>query len=246
MATIQDLQKAQTAHDAEIANLKATIDELQAQLAGITIPPAVQDAIDAQVAAVKASTALVIQANTEASNISTQPFQGFNPPVAAITPSNNGLTVTFDASASTPGSNPLATYQFNFGDGILSDPQKAPTIDHTYAHNGNYAAMVIVADTKGIVGKQITNVPVQELNGPTAVLVLTNNGLTITADASQSKQGDTVLVEGKLDFGDGNGAIMPDLKMDYTYAKPGTYTVTLTAIDDAGTAATTTADITVK
>ncbi|MFG3639360.1 PKD domain-containing protein [Micromonospora sp. NPDC047762] len=67
-------------------------------------------------------------------------------------------SVTVDASASLPGLNPIASYQFSFGDGS-SVTQTSPIASHTYANPGSYRIAVTVTGTdgrSGTYGRQIS------------------------------------------------------------------------------------------
>ncbi|MEU8126062.1 right-handed parallel beta-helix repeat-containing protein [Micromonospora sp. NPDC049049] len=57
-------------------------------------------------------------------------------------------SVTVDASASTPGLSPIASYQFSFGDGSTVT-QTSPTASHTYTKPDLYVVNVIVTGTDG-------------------------------------------------------------------------------------------------
>ncbi|NUR62705.1 MAG: PKD domain-containing protein [Catenulispora sp.] len=59
-----------------------------------------------------------------------------------------GQPVTFDASQSKPGSSPIASYAFDFGDGITQTTDK-PTASHAYTQPGQFTATVRVTDTDG-------------------------------------------------------------------------------------------------
>ncbi|MFL6073171.1 MAG: right-handed parallel beta-helix repeat-containing protein, partial [Mycobacteriales bacterium] len=62
------------------------------------------------------------------------------------------LTVTADASASTAGSSPIASYRFNFGDGSApAGPQAGATTTHQYTAPGTYTLAVSVTDSAGLV-----------------------------------------------------------------------------------------------
>lgn len=78
-----------------------------------------------------------------------------NPPTAALTVTPTAgpppLPVTADASASTDsGGSPIASYQFDFGDGTTVGPQSAAVASHTYAGAGSYTVTVTVTDTAGL------------------------------------------------------------------------------------------------
>jgi parallel beta-helix repeat protein len=84
-------------------------------------------------------------------------FQGttpIKPPTAALSvrPASGvaPLPVTADASASTPGGNPIASYSFDFGDGsAVVGPQPGATATHTYSQPGTFTVTVTVTDTGG-------------------------------------------------------------------------------------------------
>jgi YVTN family beta-propeller protein len=61
-----------------------------------------------------------------------------------------GSPTTFDASASTPGSTPIASYAFSFGDGSAKVISSADVQSHTYELAGTYTASVTVTDTDGV------------------------------------------------------------------------------------------------
>jgi parallel beta-helix repeat protein len=79
---------------------------------------------------------------------------GAQGPTAALTVSPASgtapLAVAADASASTAGSAPIATYAFNFGDGTTAGPQAGATAVHIYQAAGSYTVTVIVTDTSGL------------------------------------------------------------------------------------------------
>lgn len=62
-----------------------------------------------------------------------------------------GVPLTLDASASTPGSptDPIATYRWNFGDGSAEMETAVPTVQHTWPNEGAYPASVTVVDSDG-------------------------------------------------------------------------------------------------
>src|SRR2546426_12668400 len=67
--------------------------------------------------------------------------------------------VLFDGSASfNDAGPPVATYQWNFGDGGTGSGK---TIPHTYASGGNFTATLTVTDTSGGSGSSSQTVPVQ-------------------------------------------------------------------------------------
>lgn len=60
------------------------------------------------------------------------------------------VTVTADASASVQGTNAVASYSFDFGDGTVVGPQVNATASHTYTTAGTYTLQVTVTDSIGL------------------------------------------------------------------------------------------------
>ena len=82
-----------------------------------------------------------------------EPEPPATPPTAAITGSTNGFIgepVSFSAAGSTQGSNPIATYQFDFGDGVSRPPSADPNATYLYNHGGTYQVTVTVTDASGL------------------------------------------------------------------------------------------------
>ncbi|MEU7000106.1 PKD domain-containing protein [Nonomuraea sp. NPDC046570] len=81
------------------------------------------------------------------------------PPTAAVSLNQSTgtapLAVTANASATTAGSSPIATYTFDFGDGTVVGPQAGSSASHTYTTPGSYTITVTVADT-GISSDDVT------------------------------------------------------------------------------------------
>ncbi len=89
-------------------------------------------------------------------------------PVSGPAPLNCG----FDATASVQGTNPIATYSWNFGDGSTGTGQ---TIGHVYASSGNFTATLTVTDTQGL--------------SSTATAAITVNGVSTPAGSGTPLKG---------------------------------------------------------
>lgn len=78
--------------------------------------------------------------NAPTATLSASPLEGCVP-----------LTVSLDGSASTDpdAGDTVASYQFDFGDGTPSVVQSSPTVSHTYATSGDFAARLHVVDSRG-------------------------------------------------------------------------------------------------
>jgi heat shock protein HslJ len=74
------------------------------------------------------------------------------PPQAVIEGPGSGYVgepITFDASKSTAGNSPIASYSWNFGDGTTSGPSSSAQATTLYNQTGTYQVTVIVTDQDG-------------------------------------------------------------------------------------------------
>ena len=171
-------------------------------------------------------------------------------PAAGIPP----LTVTADASGSfAADGQPLASYQFDFGDGTTAGPQPGATVQHTYTSVGTFQLSVTVTDTNGLTDTATTAVAVQGSDtAPVARLAVSPSSgaapLAVTANASASTDTDAwPIATYAFDFGDGTTVgPQPGATATHTYSSAGTFTVTVTVTDSAGLASTATAGVSVS
>ncbi len=112
------------------------------------------------------------------------------PPTAALTATPPGgvgpTTVTFDGSASVPGSSPLTSWTLNFGDGTASvsgtGPPPSPTAMHEYTTAGDHVAELTVYTASGVSANASFSVQVRpSLTLSTAAAA---QGSTVTARGS--------------------------------------------------------------
>lgn len=68
-------------------------------------------------------------------------------PTASFTYECNELACDFDGSGSTAGDAPIATYEWDFGDG---NTDTGATVSHTYGAEGTYTVTLTVTDTEGL------------------------------------------------------------------------------------------------
>ena len=90
---------------------------------------------------------------TPAPEVTDTPVPEQAPPSAALGVSPSSLVqveqaVTLDASGSQPGSSPIASYQWDFGDG--NSAAGGPQETHQYSAPGTYTATVTVVDENGL------------------------------------------------------------------------------------------------
>ncbi|WP_433314930.1 PKD domain-containing protein [Micromonospora sp. CA-269861] len=82
-------------------------------------------------------------------------------------------SVSVDASASTPGLNPIASYSFSFGDGSVVT-QTSPIASHTYAKPDRYLVDVTVTGTDGRSAAHSRQISVLRRTGTVGLRALSN------------------------------------------------------------------------
>ncbi|WP_370382815.1 LamG-like jellyroll fold domain-containing protein [Catenulispora sp. GAS73] len=178
--------------------------------------------------------------NAGVDTIVLNPAQPQGPKAAlAATPnsSGTGTTVTLDASATTPGTAPITTYTFNFGDGGTTGPQNTATATHTYTWSGNptRVAQVTVTDSAGNTGTANVTITV----GPTPLTALTvNDGhstqpCTTDPTAAPNMGSTTVTLSGTADANlsanfEVRDVTDPSLAPPLQFGGPGSYTTVST------------------
>ena len=171
-----------------------------------------------------------VQINPAASN---------NPPVVVINApatAEVGQPVLFDGSSSY-GDNALVDFTWDFGDGVVD---YGPQANHTYSQAGTYDVTLTVTDDQGLVSSNTVQIQVQA--GPEP---LPNPPQPVISAPSEATVGETITFDGSgsldatgfaWDLGDGTQA--PGPRVDHVYNAAGTYNVTLTVSNLAGSNAT--------
>jgi PKD repeat protein len=139
----------------------------------------------------------------------------------------------FDASAAfDPNGDPL-TFAWDFGDGGRAT---GPAVEHVYAKPGRYVAQVSASDGRQMMCSQTTASKIVLVNSaPVAdagLDQLTNPNEIVTFDGAGSIDPDGNVTEYLWDFGD--GATATGANVEHAFEAPGTYTVTLTVLDNSG------------
>jgi PKD repeat protein len=137
--------------------------------------------------------------------------------------------VNINASASTNG----AKYQWDFGNGTVlpATPSTSSAISYTYPNSGTYTIKLKVFNTSGCDSAIISNnvtVTASSLGG--------NNDWSYTSDELDfnfTRVSVTNATSYKWNFGDGATATVQN--PSHTYANPGNYTITLSALNSCGT-----------
>jgi len=161
-----------------------------------------------------------------------------NNPVASFTatPSSGAppLTVTFDGSSSYDPNGTVVSYSWTFGDGASGSGQ---IVTHTYNTRGTFAATLTVTDNDGETGSASRSIevagenepPIAEFScSPTSGLY----PLSVTFDASASRDPDGSISQYQWDFGDGQTA--SGRVVTHLYTRAGTFSARLTVVDNEG------------
>ncbi len=166
------------------------------------------------------------------------------PPVADFSADVSFLSVNFDASASSDSDGTITSYAWEFGDGATADEA---VVSHSYDSAGTYEVTLTVTDDDGAehsVSDTITAVaPAPENDPPTASFESTATNLDVAFDGTGSTDPDGSVVAWTWSFGD--GASGSGSTAAHTYPAGGTYTVTLTVVDDDGASDTVSRPVTV-
>jgi PKD repeat protein len=169
------------------------------------------------------------------------------PPVGSFTATPNGLTVTFNASASRDPDGTILGYQWNFGDGTTVLNTTSATVTHVFANSGTFMVNLIVLDSQGtvssVVSQNITVAPIPPTNqAPIARFTAANVDTTAAVNATISTDADGTITSYAWNFGEpasstntatGNSAT-------HVYASTGSFVVSLTVTDNGGLTAVST------
>jgi len=152
-----------------------------------------------------------------------------------------GEAVAFSGAASQASDEAIARYIWNFGDGNTA---AGMDITKTYDTPGIYRAVLRVEDDSnhpcdfGLATRQVTvnAAPVAEAGTDQTSIV----GATVSFDGSSSYDVDGDVASYSWDMGD--GTVLSGAAIDHVFAGSGTFTVTLTTMDDTGVANNTATD----
>jgi PKD repeat protein len=162
-----------------------------------------------------------------------------------------GQAVHFDGSMSSPSDpNASLTYAWDFGDGSRGTGTAA---DHAFAGPGTYTVRLTVVDSYNSSTTVAENVTVRSVpvsvrdQPPTAVITVQHlpavTGQAVAYSGAGSSDSDGSVVSYRWSFGDGGTGTGPAI--GHTYARAGTYSVTLTVTDNAGQSTTVARSLTV-
>lgn len=149
-------------------------------------------------------------------------------PTASFTSSCVDLSCTF-TDTSSPGTGPIVSWSWDFGDGDTSTEQSP---SHAFTSGGTYPVVLLVTDDRGVTDQVTKSVAVPAPNQPpTATFTSSCSGLTCEF-IDGSADGDGAVASWNWDFGDGTTS--SEQSPTHTYEGTGSYTVTLTVTDDDG------------
>ncbi|WP_373044335.1 PKD domain-containing protein [Vulgatibacter sp.] len=145
-----------------------------------------------------------------------------------------GTQIQFDGSGSTDDEGPIASWQWDLGDGTTSDLERP---QHVYAATGSYLVRLRVTDADGGTDEDAVLVtiyeegnlpPVARAGGARSASV----GEGVLFDAEASSDPDGSIVSFAWEFGDGSTGT--GASITHAYSAAGTYLVRLTVTDDKG------------
>ena len=160
-----------------------------------------------------------------------------SPPVASFSTNVTQLIVAFNASASASAfGGAITSYLWDFGD-TQTQTTTVPTVSKTYSTVGTYTVTLQVTDSKGAKGttsKTVVTVanavPISNFN------VVTLNGYTLNV-ASTSTDSDGTIASYKWSWGDSTPNDTT-ASPTHTFTQAGTYTISLTVVDNDGASST--------
>ena len=152
----------------------------------------------------------------------------------------NSLITFSDSSQPYSASEPITTWNWDFGDGNRTNIFNGPPFSHTYADTGEYRVILTVEDSKGCTAAYANTIPVL-ITSPHAAFAPPDTLYCPNVPVSfiDSSQGDSLT--DSWNFGDGSPASASPTHIYTTNSQ--TYTVHLTVTDKVGCSNSTTRPI---
>ncbi len=164
------------------------------------------------------------------------------------------LTVNFDASTSSAGITPIASWSLAFGDGTAAatgtGAPPSPTVSHTFTTAGTDTVTLRITDEDGTINHATATVlvkpppPVVDLSavplstGAPGASVGEAAGVTTSFDTAGTTDPGGTITTWSLDFGDSttaaSGTGVPPATLTHVYPFAGNYPVTLSVTDTNG------------
>jgi PKD repeat protein len=158
-----------------------------------------------------------------------------SPPTAEAGSDVTGVedeSLSFTGSGSDPGGGPL-TYAWTFGDGGTAT---GASVSHAFTQSGTYTVTLTVTDSDGLAATDTCTATVSNV-GPTAVITVGSGSeegdiISFSGTSTTDTASDLPLLSYSWVFGDGGTA--SGSTTTHAYVDEGTYTTTLTVVDDDG------------
>jgi len=152
---------------------------------------------------------------------------------------------SYSVSTSDPMSSPITGERWAWGDG--SAASTGPSASHTYSKAGAHTITVTLTDALGQTGTVTRRVTVGAplklaITGPARFHVHTSHAFS--SASSRDPNTGAAITAVHWHFGDGSGAVA-GTSARHSWARPGTYTVTMTARDNTGVTTSTSRKVTV-
>jgi hypothetical protein len=170
------------------------------------------------------------------------------PPVARFTYTCTQNVCTFDGRMSTDENARSLTYSWSFG---TQGTAVGPLPQKTFTAPGTFPVTLTVTDEWRVTRTSaVQNVTIVEPPGnvaPVPTFVWSCTGLTCSASSQGTADPDSGdVITYSWNWGDGTPLVTRASPAAHGYAKPGTYTISLTTTDGWGRAASTTREVTVR
>ncbi|MBL0046784.1 MAG: PKD domain-containing protein [Bacteroidetes bacterium] len=174
-------------------------------------------------------------------------FIDFNPPPTVLFASNNQsgcvpLSIQFiDNSLTGNSTDPISSWNWNFGDGTFSSQQNPGP--HNYSSAGSYPVSLTVTTANGCTNNNASNPTVITAHPlPVAAFSMNSNNLDLPSDVLICNNQSVGAASYVWEFGDGGSSTLEN--PNYKYVLVGNFTVQLTAITEFGCVDVTTAEVT--
>jgi PKD repeat protein len=161
------------------------------------------------------------------------------PPRAVVSAPSQGLvgeTLNLSGSASSDGDGHIASYAWDFGDGMMGS---GVNVTHSYSAAGSYQVVLTVTDNAGLTASATHTIQIEipaPVNLPPAAVIsgpgTSPVGEKVLFDGSGSHASDGGIVDYFWDFGDGNTG--DGNAVAHAYTQAGVYQVILTVRDKSG------------
>ncbi len=174
------------------------------------------------------------------------------PPIAAfafvINNYTRAVSVNGSASSSQTGQ-PIAYYDWAWGDGSPDTNTSSPSAAHTYASDATFAITLTVVDTLNLKDSVSHSAVVKRIEvAPVALFIYARNGLSVVTNASGTFDLNGNLAWLTWSWGDGSPALTvpaSQVMAGHTYGSAGLYVITLVANDTTNLKSTATRDVSV-